>query len=190
MNIYSVDFVVHFNGGGGGVSRKTASRNGQQGAPRDEAGSSLVQMGCGLPALSKKLMEKIEAGEYVDFTELPPAQGKGRSMSQAFDGQVVIVQAADVVQTRRLIPDLAMWVQCFGLVTAAMARLKPDKLPDMMAYMSIVAKASQKYKWPSWVIYDQNFRMEMAGSSTQSWAKVDPSLYAQCFTGQALSAEN
>ena len=59
-----------------------------------------------------------------------------------------------------------------------------------MAYMAIIAKSSQKYKWPSWVIYDQNFRMEIAGNPTHSWAKVDPSLYAQCFTGQALSAEN
>ena len=148
---------------------------------RDEASSSLVQMGCGLPALPKKLIEKIEAGEYVDFTELPPVKGKCRS--QAFDGQIVVVQAADLVQTRRLIPDLATWVQCFRLFTSARARGKPERLPDMMAYMAIVAKASQKFKW---VIYDQNFRMEMAGNPTQSWTKVD----AQCFTGQAFSLEN
>ena len=135
-------------------------------------------------------MEKVEADEYIDFNELPPAKGKGRSMSQAFDGQIVVVQAADLVQTRRLIPDLATWVQCFGLFSAAVARRRPERLPDLMAYMSIVAKASQKYKWPSWVIYDQNFRAEIAGTSSQLWAKVDPSIYAQCFTGQALSAEN
>ena len=126
----------------------------------------------------------------MDFTELPPAKGKCRSVSQAFDGQIVVVQAANLVQTQRLIPDLATWVQCFGLFTSARARGKPERLPDMMVYMAIVAKASQKFKWPSWVIYDQNFRMEMAGNPTQSWAKVDPSLYAQCFTGQAFSSEN
>ena len=37
------------------------------------------------------------------------------------------------------------------------------------------------------VIYDQNFRLEVAG---QVWAKVDPSIYAQCFTGQSVSPEN
>ena len=40
------------------------------------------------------------------------------------------------------------------------------------------------------IIYDQYFRMETAGNPTQSWAKVDPSLYAQCFTGQARVTEN
>ncbi len=96
---------------------------------------SLVQMGCGLPALPRKLLEKIEADEYVDFGELPPAKGKGRSMTQAFDGQIVVVQAADLIQARRLIPDLATWMQCFGLFMAAVARRKPGKIPDLAAYM-------------------------------------------------------
>ncbi len=80
----------------------------------------------------------------------------------------MVVQAADLVQTRRLIPDLATWVQCFGILTTAVVRHKPERLQDMMAYMAIIAKASQKYKWPAWVIYDQNFRMEVAGNATQS----------------------
>ena len=31
---------------------------------------------------------------------------------------------------------------------------------------------------------------EAAGNPAQLWAKVDPSIYAQCFTGQAISTEN
>ena len=38
--------------------------------------STMVMLGIGLPALPKKLVDKIEAGEYIDFTELPPARGK------------------------------------------------------------------------------------------------------------------
>ncbi len=102
-------------------------------------------------------MEKIEAEEFIDFGELPPAKGKGRPLGQAFKGQVVVVQAADLVQTRRLIPDLATWTQCFGLFMAVVARKRPDKVPELMAYLGIIAKASQKYKWPAWIIYDQNF---------------------------------
>ena len=155
-----------------------------------EATTSLVQVGGGLPAIPKKLIEKIEAGEYIDFSELPPAKGKGKSAAQNYEGQIVVVQAADLVQSRRLVPDLATWAQCFGLLTAVVARRQPQKVTDLMAYLAIVSKASQKYRWPSWVIYDQHFRMEAAGNPTQSWAKVDPSLYAQCFTGQARTAEN
>ena len=59
-----------------------------------------------------------------------------------------------------------------------------------MAYMTIIARASQKYRWLAWVIYDQNFRLEVAGNAAQSWARVDPSIYAQYFTGQVVSSEN
>ena len=111
-------------------------------------------------------------------------------MTQAFEGQVVVVQAADIIQSRKLVPDLATWMQCFGLFTAAVARKRPESIPDLMAYMTIIARASQKYRWPSWVIYDQNFRLEVAGNPDQVWAKVDPSIYAQCFTGQSVSPEN
>ena len=61
---------------------------------------------------------------------------------------------------------------------------------ELMAYQIIIAKASTQYKWPSWVIYDQSFRQEMAGSPGQSWARVDPTIYSLCFFGQNLRAEN
>ena len=59
-----------------------------------------------------------------------------------------------------------------------------------MAYQSIIANSSLKYKWPSWVVYDSSFRQEMAGSPGQSWARVDPSIYLLCFFGQNVTGEN
>lgn len=149
--------------------------------------SPLVAMGSGLATIPKKLAAKILAN---DFAELPPAKGKGKPMPQSLEGQIIVVQAADLLQTRKIIPDFATWVQCFSLYAAMLASKFPEKIQELMAYQTTIAKASQKYRWPSWVVYDQNFRQEAAGNPTQSWAKVDPSIYAQCFTGQAISAEN
>ena len=59
-----------------------------------------------------------------------------------------------------------------------------------MVYQSVIAKDSQRFRWPSWVIYDQSFSQERAGTSGQSWAKVDPSIYSLCFTCQTNSWEN
>ena len=50
-------------------------------------------LGTGLPALPKKLIARILANEYVDLAELPPAKGKARPMTQALEGQIVVVQA-------------------------------------------------------------------------------------------------
>ena len=66
--------------------------------------------------------------------------------------------------------------------------MHPARWSDHTAYMSNITKA-QKFVWPSWVVYDQNFRQEAANTPGMTWAKVDPSIYAQCFTGMAANAE-
>ncbi len=73
---------------------------------------------------------------------------------------------------------------------AVLAPTQPERIAELMAYQAIIAKASTKYRWPSWVVYDQNFRQEVTGNVGQSWAKVEPGIYALSFTGQAISAEN
>lgn len=78
----------------------------------------------------------------------------------------------------------------FSLYVAAMATKFPERIAEFMSIKAVIAKASQKYQWPSWAVYDQNFRQEAAGNPSQSWAKVNLSFYAQCFTGQALSKES
>lgn len=172
------------------ISKLMSQLEGGEKADSNPQAGQLISLGFGLSAISKKLVTKILANEYVDFADLPPAKGKSRPLPNSFEGQVVLVQAADFLQARKIIPDLATWVQCFSLYVAVVATKFPERIPELMAYQSTIAKASQKYRWPSWIVYDQNFRQEAAGNPAQSWAKVDPSVFAQCFTGQAMSAES
>ena len=101
---------------------------------------AMVSTGMGLAALPRKLVEKIKANEYIDFTELPPAKGKSRPIPQSLEGQVLVVQAADLLQARKIIPDLATWLQCFALYVATLAPSQPSRVPEMMAYQTIIAK--------------------------------------------------
>ena len=114
---------------------------------------------------------------------------KALAVPQALEGQIVVVQVADFLQSRRVIPDLAIWMQCYAIFTAVITSKNPPRLPDLMAYMTIIAKASQKFAWTSWVFYGQNFCQEAACSTSTQWARVDPSIYTQCFTGMAIGAE-
>ena len=151
---------------------------------------SLVTVGAGLAALPKKLVEKIQANEYIDFNDLPPAKGRSKVLPQMLEGQVILVQSADLVQSRKMIPDLATWVQCYSLYVAVVAVKQPERIPELMAYLSQIVRASTRYKLPAWLVYDQNFRQEAANNPSQLWSKVDPSIYTQCFTDQALTSEN
>ena len=55
----------------------------------------------GLPAITKKLLQKIRANEYLDFGELPPAKGKTKSVPQSLEGQVIDIQAAELYKQRK-----------------------------------------------------------------------------------------
>lgn len=71
--------------------------------------------------------------------------------------------SADLAQS---IPDLAIWIQCFSMYPS------PARLRDLMAYQAMISKASLKFKWPSWIMYDLNFRQEVAGTPRQAWAQA------------------
>ena len=68
-----------------------------------------------LPPIFKKMADHIIAGHFVDFAELPPAKGRSKIRPSA-EGQVMLVQAAELYQSRRLISDLSTWCQCFAIL--------------------------------------------------------------------------
>ena len=153
------------------------------------ASTPTVVVAPGIPALPKKLAQKILNGEYVDFTELPPAKGRAKPTALDWEGQVLLVQSMDLYAAKKLIPDLATWVQCFSIYAAVVCSSAAERLPDLLGYAAFIAKCSQKFKWPSWVVYDQNFRQLAAEENLSVWARPDPGVYAQSFTNYALSAE-
>ena len=61
----------------------------------------------------------------------------------------------DLYTAKKLIPDLVTWVQCFYIYTAVLCSQTPER---QAGYAAFIAKCSQKFKWPLWVVYDPNFR--------------------------------
>lgn len=100
----------------------------------------LITVGTGLSSLSKKLVDKIKSNEYVDFAELPPAKGKSKPLPNILEGQIVIVQAADLLQSRQVIPDFATW--CQSLYATVLVTHQPERLADFYG-LSISHRQSQ-----------------------------------------------
>lgn len=104
----------------------------------------MVSVGMGLPSLPKKMVDRIQENEYIDLAELPPARGKSHPTPQAMDRQVIVVQVADLLQARRVIPDLVTWSQCYALYVAVLAPHQPTRL---MSYQSLIARACGHHGW-------------------------------------------
>ena len=78
----------------------------------------------------------------------------------------------------------------FAIFMAIITKHQPECSTELLAYMTLIVRSSTKQKWPSWVFYDQNFRLEAATGGQIDWVKSDASIFARCFTGQALSLES
>ena len=148
-----------------------------------------MSIGEGLPAISRKLFEKIRNNEYIEFTDLPPARGKHRSLLNHLEGQVLLVQLQDLEDTRRIIPDFPTWNQCFTIFAAALVTHQPERLPQLMAYQYQMASYAKKFRWPTWVMYDQQYRLEKAASQDNNWSQISTAIYAQCFMVSATTQD-
>ena len=102
-------------------------------------------------------------GDFVDFTELPPAKGKLHPLT-APEGSVILIQSYNM---------------CCVLYSQ-----DPSHLPSMVSYMYRFNRVSQHYMWPSWVIFESNFQQEAAEKGKKDWRNLDQSMYAGCSNGQ------
>lgn len=150
---------------------------------------AVISINEGLPALPTKLLHRIWANEYIDFTELPPAKSKPRSLPHYLEGRVLLIQMQELDNNKKAIPDFTSWAQCFALYAAAILQKQPDRATDLMAYFFATANNARKYKWPSWLVYDQNFRQLMADTQDNVWAKTNASIFAQCFINAQKSTD-
>ena len=102
----------------------------------------------------------------------------------------MVIKAEDLARSRRIIPDIGVWHQCYTVWLSVVLKADPGRLQELLAYGYLITKCSKAFKWPSWVLYDQEFRQSKAGNTTARWDEVDTCLYTQHFSGKSEEVEN
>ena len=80
--------------------------------------------------LLRRTVERIQAGEYVDFADFPVIDGGARAMDQAeqdLGDRILVVQAPDRRRSKREVPDASMWGSCFTLFERAIIMTDPER---------------------------------------------------------------
>ena len=75
--------------------------------------------------------------------------------------------------------DVFTWVQSFTIYVSVRAAHDPSLIPELMAYMYMIVRASQDFGGTSWVNYDTVFRRQAAATGVTAWSRVGTSLF--CF---------
>ena len=136
-----------------------------------------VYIGEALPPVPKKLAERIWRWEFIEMGELLPEIWNLKPGDEANQQRLLARRKKPVI-------ELKTWIQCFAIYVGVVSLRHPEVIADMMAYMVIV-KAAEEYAGLAWVRYDEAFRSQAAAKKDAQWSKVNPSLFAQCFTGRA-----
>lgn len=149
------------------------------GVLQDPAGFAGVYVGEGLLPVPAKLAEKIVKWEFVDMGELLPEFWAAATSKDASNPK------APASRRKRAVTDIASWTQCFATYTSVMSTAHPKAVPELLAYLIFILRASQDYGGVAWVTYDAAFRRQAFITGNRLWSKINPSLYSICFAGSA-----
>ena len=134
----------------------------------------------GFPPVPAKLVGKILRLEFVDMAELLrdniKAERRRGSQGESSSGSK---------HTRREIPDILSWLQCFGIYISVMASKFPERVPNMLAYQTTLVREARRCGGSGWMAYDTAFRQQAATDPHCDWSKLNNSLYPVTFMVQA-----
>ena len=138
-----------------------------------------VTIGAGLPPIPAKLVSRIEAGKYINMTELLPDK-LGILRTAASDDSFKTTRPR-----RKALSGILEWIQSFAIYMAVVCRKQPHRIQDLLGYQTLIVEASLEYQGDSWVGYDRRFRQRAATNPSLLWANTDPTLWNLAFSGQA-----
>ena len=81
-----------------------------------------------------------------------------------------------------------MWVQCLACYAGVVTANQPERVPDLLAYLIQIVKASLDFDGSAWATYDGTFRRQAAAIRGTQWSRLNPSFFSMCFTGKARSS--
>ena len=95
------------------------------------------------PPVPRKLAEAIWRDEFIDLSELRPARlgASEPTLLELFSGDQTKRSRA-----KKAITMIEDWALCFNTYIAVVAQKHPNKVADLLAYSSLIVKASKDYK--------------------------------------------
>ena len=131
-----------------------------------------------------KIAQRIWDQKYVGMDELLPSKlGAEPSFADLLSNSIKN-------KPPKRIETVEQWVCSFNTYVAVMAMKRPERVPDLLAYSTLIVNASRAYEGTPWIDYDVHFRRQKAAdqSNPGDFAKVDSSIWTMRFGGAKAKA--
>lgn len=138
-------------------------------------------------SVNSHIKEKIWKGEFIDLSSLipeitrTPTTGLG-TLSIAPSGIITCIQ-----QKSAQITSIEKWTDAFIIFISIFSAKHPDKVPELLKYMSIIRDTALKFPGGGWIEYDLQFRRRQACMPHRSWALIDGELWYTVLIPTAIS---
>ena len=143
---------------------------------------AMLSIGAGLPPIPGKLVKRIQAGEFIDMSELLP-EHLGTHSGPPLYGEKEDRSAQK--RKHRHVTHILEWLQCYSTYMAALTAKHPERIQDLLGYQALILEARMEYDGDGWLGYDRRFRQRAAANPDTTWARIDPTLWNIAFAGQA-----
>lgn len=141
-------------------------------------------LGEGLPAVPAQLANKIQKGEFEDKAELLKDDIEAERCRVAHGQEGSPSSHTPSRTSRREVPDLLSWLQCFGKYACVFGEKFPEKNRELWAYMIFLIGESRRCDGEGWRDYDSMFHQQAASAADLEWSKINNSLFSVTFLAQ------
>ena len=111
--------------------------------------SARSSIGAGLPPVPKKLVSRIEAGEFIEMAKLLPDHMGTAGIKKSEDQFRVSWPRCKVVT------NILEWVECFTIYVAVVSTKQLQRVPEMLGYLILILEAQMEYAGDGWLGYDR-----------------------------------
>ena len=122
-----------------------------------------------IPPVPSKLVEKIEAGKFIEMGDPVPSH-------------LGFEETAGSKPKQRSITNVSEWLQAFTVYESVVSK---KHVPDLMGYQILMLEASNEYQNNRWLAYGRQFQQLAASQPSCKWSNTDSTLWSLAFTGQA-----
>lgn len=130
-----------------------------------------------LPVVPVRLVKRILKGDYIDMAELL----KNNMEAERWRAMVEVGAYAPSIQgrvSRREVPDILSWLNCFSMYAAVVCSKYPHKAKELFAYQANMVNEARRCGGKGWLLYDATFRQQITSIESTKFSSLNLSLYA------------
>ena len=119
----------------------------------------------------------IWCGEFIELHELLPSR-----LTTPETTVLDLLSSREKSTPKKTISIIQEWAKCFNTYISLIWVRQPAHVPDLLAYSSIIMRASGQYVDAPWLSYDAQFRREATTRPGTPWAVIDSSIWTLHFS--------